>query len=138
MTDATGNGNKPDKNSDKNSDNTDDIIHAIRRIMAAEQAILAEEQKQMPDAPPPRAFEADPALRAAAQERVMASINRMSGADEQAPTVLEALILERLDPLLQHWMDEHLPPLVERLLRAEMHRLILKALSLSERGGGDT
>ena len=106
--------------------------------MAAEQAILAEEQKQMPDAPPPPAFEADPALRAAAQERVMASINRMSGADEQAPTVLEALILERLDPLLQHWMDEHLPPLVERLLRAEMHRLILKALSLSERGGGDT
>ena len=29
-----------------------------------------------------------------------------------------------LRPLLKQWLDEHLPPMVERLVRAELERVI--------------
>lgn len=128
---------------------TDDIIHAIRRIMAAEKAILEEApgdeamtalagRDTVETAPPVSLPDIDLGedVREAAQDRIVAALNRISGGDETPPTVLEALILERLDPLLDSWMAHHLPPLVERLLRAEMHRLILKALQAAD-GPGD-
>ena len=38
------------------------------------------------------------------------------------PTI-EDLVREELRPLLKSWLDTHLPPLVERLVRAEIERL---------------
>jgi cell pole-organizing protein PopZ len=39
------------------------------------------------------------------------------------PTI-EDLVREELRPLLKQWLDAHLPPLVERLVRAEIERVV--------------
>lgn len=116
MTDARD--NAPDKKSDQGRDkapngDTDEIIDAIRRIMKVET------QAPVENAPVDE-------ISAAAQARIMAALDRMTGATDKAPTVLEALILERLDPLLEVWMTRHLPPLVERLVREEVRAIIAK------------
>jgi len=48
---------------------------------------------------------------------------------ERAPTAspsheaLEAIVRESLKPLLKKWLETHLPPMVERLVREEIERL---------------
>jgi cell pole-organizing protein PopZ len=44
------------------------------------------------------------------------------------PTI-EDLVREELRPMLKAWLDTHLPPLVERLVRAEIERVVGRALS---------
>jgi len=41
-----------------------------------------------------------------------------------AERTLEALIREMLRPMLQSWLDEHLPGIVERLVREEIARVV--------------
>jgi cell pole-organizing protein PopZ len=41
----------------------------------------------------------------------------------QNATTLEDLVKEMLRPMLQHWLDNNLPTLVERLVRAEIERV---------------
>jgi cell pole-organizing protein PopZ len=40
-----------------------------------------------------------------------------------SPRTLEDLVGDLLRPLLKAWLDEHLPPLVERLVRTEIERV---------------
>jgi uncharacterized protein len=58
----------------------------------------------------------------AASEAVAASFARLSSLprDEQ----LDDIVRETLRPLLQAWLDQHLPDLVERLVRAEIARVV--------------
>jgi hypothetical protein len=42
---------------------------------------------------------------------------------------LEDIVREEVRPLLKAWLDEHLPPLVERLVRAEIERVGGRAVS---------
>jgi len=42
------------------------------------------------------------------------------------PTI-EDIVREEIRPLLKSWLDEHLPPLVERLVRAEIERVVARA-----------
>lgn len=44
------------------------------------------------------------------------------------PTI-EDLVREEVRPLLKDWLDNHLPPLVERLVRTEIERLITRTTS---------
>jgi cell pole-organizing protein PopZ len=60
-------------------------------------------------------------LRAVAAER--GSAVRSGG-----PTI-EDLVREELRPLLKEWLDQHLPAVVERLVRAEIERVVGRALS---------
>ena len=95
----------------------DEIIHAIRRIMQAEEAILSDD--------PEVHLASD-----AARTRIFAALDRLTGgegSDEVAPTVLEALILERPDPLLSDWIDQHMPRMVERLVREEIAGRVRKS-----------
>jgi cell pole-organizing protein PopZ len=59
-------------------------------------------------------------LRAVAQER-SAPVHR------GGPTI-EDVVREELRPLIKAWLDQHLPPLVERLVRAEIERVVGRAL----------
>ena len=43
------------------------------------------------------------------------------------PTI-EDLVREELRPMLKAWLDQHLPPLVERLVRIEIERVVGRAL----------
>ena len=44
------------------------------------------------------------------------------------PTI-EDVVREELRPLLKDWLDHHLPGIVERLVRAEIDRVVGRALS---------
>jgi hypothetical protein len=59
-------------------------------------------------------------LRAVSNER-SAQVHR------GGPTI-EDLVREELRPVLKEWLDNHLPPLVERLVRAEIERVVNRAL----------
>ena len=97
-------------------DNTDEIIGAIRRIMASDEEVLTGE-------------EGTGRFSKEAGERIFAALERLTGGEEKPPTLLEALVLERLEPLLQDWLDRNLPPLVERLMREEIRGLVEAAVS---------
>lgn len=42
---------------------------------------------------------------------------------------IEDVVREEIRPLLKAWLDAHLPPMVERLVRAEIERVVGRALS---------
>ena len=44
------------------------------------------------------------------------------------PTI-EDLVREEVRPLLKAWLDANLPPVVERLVRAEIERVVGRAIS---------
>ena len=90
---------------------SDDIISAIRDIMDADMAML----------------ETDPAavlISERAEARLRAALDRLTGGSDTPPTVLEALVLEALDPLLRDCLERNLAPLVERLVETEICRII--------------
>lgn len=120
--------NSDDTISAKPQDNTDDIIAAICRIMEAEDAIL----KDDPDTK---------LMSLEAQRRIYAALDRLTGGHTQPPTVLEALILEGLEPLLGDWLDANLPQMVERLVREEIRALLArreKQISKPQTTGAET
>ena len=90
---------------------SDDIISAIRDIIDADTALL----------------ETDPEavlVSERAEARLRAALERLIGGSDTPPTVLEALVLEALDPLLRDWLERNLAPLVERLVEAEIGRIM--------------
>ena len=90
---------------------SDDIISAIRDIIDADMAML----------------ETDPAavlISERAEARLRAALDRLTGGSDTPPTVLEALVLEALDPLLRDCLERNLAPLVERLVETEIRRII--------------
>ena len=90
---------------------SDDIISAIRDIIDADMALL----------------ETDPEavlISERAEARLRAALDRLTGGSDTPPTVLEALVLEALDPLLRDWLERNLAPLVERLVETEIRRII--------------
>ena len=77
---------------------------------------------------PPAASDAPPLVSPASAEAVAASFARLADLStephaESEPR-LAALVQEMLRPMLQTWLDEHLPDLVERLVREEIARVI--------------
>lgn len=48
---------------------------------------------------------------------------RSTAVHRGGPTI-EDLVREEIRPLLKEWLDAHLPPLVERLVRAEIERVV--------------
>jgi cell pole-organizing protein PopZ len=101
---------------EKDANSQDEVILAIRKIIEAEQALMSDGEEL---------HEASDAV----QSRIEAALHRLAGGGpEHAPTVLEALILERLDPVLNQWMAQSMAPMVERILREEIRALMLKSL----------
>jgi hypothetical protein len=88
--------------------------------------------------PPPRAFEPPPnpapAPMPALPEQAIISSATAAAVDSafhalahtvlvQNAKTLEDLVKEMLRPMLQHWLDNNLPTLVERLVRQEIERV---------------
>ena len=74
-----------------------------------------------------------PAVAAAAAASVGRLLHAVSG--ERGATVtrggpsIEDVVREELRPLLKDWLDQHLPAIVERLVRAEIERVGGRALT---------
>lgn len=74
-----------------------------------------------------------PAAAAAAAASVGALL-RAVASDRSSPVSrggpsIEDVVREEIRPLLKDWLDRHLPPMVERLVRAEIERVVGQALS---------
>ncbi len=88
-----------------------DIISAVRDIIDADKALL----------------ETDPEavlVSERTEARLRAALERLTGGSDTPPNVLEALVLEALDPLLRDWLERNLASLVERLVEAEIGRIM--------------
>lgn len=79
-----------------------------------------------PAAPRPDVVDEEPRLVSeAASSAVAASFARLSGlprGDAEIP--IDEIVRETLRPMLQAWLDENLPELVERLVKAEIARVV--------------
>jgi hypothetical protein len=106
---------------------------AFRRIDGTQDVVFDEEPEP---APPPRAAEPPrpaPAPPPPMAEHIISSATAAavdSAFNALAHTVLvqnaktlEDLVKEMLRPMLQHWLDNNLPTLVERLVRLEIERV---------------
>jgi cell pole-organizing protein PopZ len=87
-------------------------------------------RNETPAAMPPLA-EDEPLLDEAAAAAASASLGalvRVMGQQRHIPVyqggpTLEDLVRQELRPLMKAWLDEYLPPMVERLVRAEIDRV---------------
>lgn len=95
------------------------------------------EPEQKPAPPPEPASQPSslvaPEAAAAAASSVSAlmrtlAAERSSAVSRGGPT-LEDLVREEIRPLLKEWLDAHLPSLVDRLVRAEIERVVGRAIS---------
>ncbi len=70
---------------------------------------------------------------AAAAAQSVGALVRQLGAERGTqvsrggPTI-EDIVREEVRPMLKQWLDVHLPPVVERLVRAEIERVVSRAL----------
>jgi cell pole-organizing protein PopZ len=107
---------------------------AVRHIEPiALRAAVAAAPERLPDGrvepePPVRSTVGDRLVSGAASDAVAASFARLAGLPGEAgpgcERALDELMRETLRPLLQAWLDEHLPELVERLVQAEIARMV--------------
>ncbi len=66
----------------------------------------------------------------ASVETLLRTLTReRSTATHRGGPTIEDLVREEIRPLLKDWLDTHLPPLVERLVRNEIERLITRTTS---------
>ncbi len=87
--------------------------------------------------PPPALAPADALLAPAAVAAASASVGQLlravaaerSSAVRGGGPTIEDVVREELRPLLKEWLDRHLPAVVERLVRAEIERVVGRALS---------
>lgn len=108
---------------------------SIRRV-APVALVAPEEPRRLPDGriepvpPRPRddaAAAAEPRLVSpAASESVAQSFARLASVSrhDEGDRSLDDLVRDTLRPMLQAWLDAHLPALVERLVRAEIARVV--------------
>jgi cell pole-organizing protein PopZ len=82
------------------------------------------EPPQVDDPPPPAADTLVAPAVAAATTAALGHLLRTVAAERQSPVLrgggpsIEDVVREELRPLLKAWLDQHLPPLAERLVRA--------------------
>lgn len=70
---------------------------------------------------------------AAAAAASMGSLLRAVSSERSAPVYrggpsIEDVVREEMRPILKDWLDTHLPPLVERLVRAEIERVVNRGM----------
>jgi cell pole-organizing protein PopZ len=95
--------------------------------------VFREEERRAPAQPRPAPMPAPAAVRRTADDRLLspnstaavsAAFNSLASTvlSENART-LEDIVKEMMRPMLKDWLDENLPSLVERIVRAEIERV---------------
>src|SRR5439155_16124753 len=97
-------------------DATQDVVFDEPEAPAATRAAAP----PRPSAPPPPESILSPATAAAVDSAFNALAQTVL---VQNAKTLEDLVKEMLRPMLQHWLDNNLPTLVERLVRQEIERV---------------
>lgn len=96
---------------------------SFRTIDATSDVVFAERPPERSEPPRPAPIESglmSAATRAAVDSAFNSLANTVLG---QNARTLEDLVKEMLRPLLKSWLDDNLPGLVERIVRAEIERV---------------
>jgi hypothetical protein len=101
------------------------VVPSAPKIAWEKPAAVAEAVAVAPEVEPaPEAVEEEPFVSAATDAAVTASFNALSTSVAlQSSEMIEGLTREMLRPMLKNWLDDNLPSLVERLVRAEIQRV---------------
>ncbi len=66
----------------------------------------------------------EPLLSAEADEAAALSFGALTAdLDIRSAELADSMVRDMLRPMLKQWLDENLPPMVERLVRAEIQRV---------------
>jgi uncharacterized protein len=94
---------------------------SFRRIEPDQDVVFGE---PAPAPPPPRPPQGDTLLSSAASAAVHSAFGTLAHSVlVQNTRTLEDLVQEMLRPMLKSWLDDNLPVMVERLVRAEIERV---------------
>jgi hypothetical protein len=113
------------------SDDEFDLVEGLATddVDTGDVAFVDEQEVEVAEQPAPRARAAresatEELLSPDANQAVQAAFHNLAGTilSNNART-LEDLVKEMLRPMLKGWLDENLPPLVERLVRQEIERV---------------
>jgi uncharacterized protein len=100
---------------------------AFRKIDAQQDVVFEEAAHPEPLRPPPRMTPSGPdphIMSSSTAAAVDSAFNALAHTVlVQNAKTLEDLVKEMLRPMLQHWLDNNLPTLVERLVRQEIERV---------------
>jgi cell pole-organizing protein PopZ len=107
-------------------------------VLTLQESMIVAEPTQPPSAQPPSVVSpvtpvaADPPPPATGS--ITALLRTLIAEREQVPVhrggpTIEDLVREEIRPLLKQWLDANLPPVVERLVRAEIERVVGRAIS---------
>jgi cell pole-organizing protein PopZ len=100
---------------------------APRRTITIEPAAAVEAALSTPDwtPPEPRSLQQQPTLLSARADAAVASaFNHLAGTILATNSrTIEQMAEEMMRPMLKEWLDDNLPPLVERLVREEIERV---------------
>ena len=99
---------------------------SFRKIDAQQDVVFEEPREPPPRRPEPRpAAPSEPAIMShATAAAVDSAFNALAHTVlVQNAKTLEDLVKEMLRPMLQHWLDNNLPTMVERLVRQEIERV---------------
>jgi len=120
----------------------EDILASIKRVIAEEKEIrsvtaaeldepggdedVLELDESMEAAPP--ADLGPPLLESGAADQSRQKLEALASVAATAPpppqfNPLEEMIREMLRPILKHWLDEHLPAIVDEHVKREIHRI---------------
>lgn len=96
---------------------------------------MEEEDVEEEPLPPPVQFHDDSIFGDTAQQATVSGFAKLASGiaiDKRRHTAegvtLEDIVRDMLQPMLREWMDENLPPMIERLVEKELERLARKAL----------
>ncbi len=99
-------------------------IDARADIVFAEANPMPNARPAPPRSPKPTETESAPLISARTSASVDAAFNSLAHTVlVQNAKTLEDLVKEMLRPMLKNWLDDNLPTLVERLVRAEIERV---------------
>ncbi|MGH6835025.1 MAG: PopZ family protein [Methylocella sp.] len=113
----------------------EEILASIRRIIAGDQALLANESGLRAEAPrpEPNGEASEPGSRAGAGRTFVSNATHgsvgaafnalLASRFVQHRDVVIGLTRETLRPMLKTWLDDNLPGIVERLVAAEIERV---------------
>ena len=96
---------------------------------------MEEEEIEEEPLPPPVQFHDDSIFGDTAQQATVSGFAKLASGiaiDKRRHTAegvtLEDIVRDMQQPMLREWMDENLPPMIERLVEKELERLARKAL----------
>ncbi len=100
----------------------DDVFELDRSMMIEESAAEIEPAVAEPVAESPLLAPQAAAAAGAAMGSLARTMGRQTRVFPSGPT-LEDMVRAELRPLVKTWLDQNLPPMVERLVRAEIERV---------------